>query len=218
LEGGKEFGGEVFMDRRELGIICIAGKGVVSAEGQAYPMKKGDGLYIGKGVRDVVFSATDPSEPPKFYLVSSLAHTAYPTVFIPIEKANPRRLGEAATVNVRTINISSSVLTGADCAGLGYEPPASHAIGSRCFGKPCPNIRRLNPLLSYSVNKITKRLHQEHCRMAFWVRRRGVWDRRATSIVPPPALPLDEKINRKETAFGGFLSLNPAHPARFITQ
>jgi 4-deoxy-L-threo-5-hexosulose-uronate ketol-isomerase len=103
LEGGKEFGGDVFLDRRELGLICVAGNGVVYVEGQAYPMKKGDGLYVGKGVKDVVFSTTDPSKPPKFYLVSSPAHAVYPTVFIPIEKANPRRLGEAATVNVRTV-------------------------------------------------------------------------------------------------------------------
>jgi 4-deoxy-L-threo-5-hexosulose-uronate ketol-isomerase len=103
LEGGKDFGSDVFLDRRELGIICIAGQGSVSADGTEYPMKKGDGLYIGKGVKDVVFSPADKNNPPKFYLASAPAHTAYPTVFIPIEKANPRKLGEAATVNVRTI-------------------------------------------------------------------------------------------------------------------
>jgi 4-deoxy-L-threo-5-hexosulose-uronate ketol-isomerase len=103
LEGGKDFGSDVFLDRRELGIICIAGQGKVSADGTEYPMKKGDGLYIGKGVKDVNFSSTDKGNPPKFYLASAPAHTAYPAVFIPIEKANPRKLGEAATVNVRTI-------------------------------------------------------------------------------------------------------------------
>jgi 4-deoxy-L-threo-5-hexosulose-uronate ketol-isomerase len=36
-------------------------------------------------------------------MASTPAHTTYPTVFIPIEKANPRKLGEAATSNVRTI-------------------------------------------------------------------------------------------------------------------
>jgi 4-deoxy-L-threo-5-hexosulose-uronate ketol-isomerase len=103
LEGGKDFGSEIFLDRRELGIICIAGEGSITTDGTAYKMKKGDGLYIGKGVKDVNFLATDKSNPPKFYLASAPAHTAYPTVFIPIEKANPRKLGEAATVNVRTI-------------------------------------------------------------------------------------------------------------------
>jgi len=102
LEGGKDFGSAVFLDRRELGVICIAGNGSVSVDGTEYKMKKGDGLYIGKGAKDVIFG-TDKNAPPKFYLASSPAHTSYPPVFIPIEKANPRKLGEAATVNVRTI-------------------------------------------------------------------------------------------------------------------
>jgi 4-deoxy-L-threo-5-hexosulose-uronate ketol-isomerase len=103
LEGGKDFGSDVFLDRRELGVICIAGQGKVSADGTEYAMKKGDGLYVGKGVKDLVFSSAAKNDPPKFYLASAPAHTAYPVVFIPIEKANPRKLGEAATVNVRTI-------------------------------------------------------------------------------------------------------------------
>jgi len=102
LEGGKDFGSDVFLDRRELGIICISGTGCVSAGGMEYIMKKGDGLYIGKGVKDVFFNGKK-NNPPKFYLASAPAHTTYPTVFIPIEKANPRKLGEAETVNKRTI-------------------------------------------------------------------------------------------------------------------
>ena len=103
LEGGKDFGGDVFLDRRELGIICVGGRGGISVDGTDYAMGKGDGLYVGKGVRDLVFSATDKADPPRFYLASAPAHTSYPTVFIPIDKANPRRLGDAATVNLRTI-------------------------------------------------------------------------------------------------------------------
>ena len=103
LEGGKDFGSDIFLDRRELGVICIAGEGKISADGTEYAMKKGDGLYIGKGVKDVIFSSKNKNNPPKFYLASAPAHTNYPVVFIPIEKANPRKLGEKATVNVRTI-------------------------------------------------------------------------------------------------------------------
>ena len=99
LLGGKDFGSEVFLDRRELGIICIAGTGTVTADGTAYPLKKGDGLYIGKGTKDVTFAGSA-----KFYLASAPAHTTYPTVFIPIEKAIHRHLGDQKTVNVRTIN------------------------------------------------------------------------------------------------------------------
>jgi len=103
LEGGKDFGSDVFLDRRELGAICIGGEGIVSADGTQHKMKKGDGLYIGKGTKEVIFSASEKSNPPKFYLASTPAHVTFPVVHIPIEKANPRKLGEAATVNVRTI-------------------------------------------------------------------------------------------------------------------
>ena len=103
LEGGKDFGSDVFLDRRELGVICISGEGNISVDGADYKMKKGDGLYIGKGTKDVIFSAIDKNNPPKFYLASTPAHAVYPVVHIPIEKANPRKVGEAATANARTI-------------------------------------------------------------------------------------------------------------------
>ncbi|MCL2881231.1 MAG: 5-dehydro-4-deoxy-D-glucuronate isomerase [Treponema sp.] len=102
LEGGKDFGSDVFLDRRELGIICISGTGHVSADGKHFQMKKGDGLYIGKGTKEVIFSG-DKGNPPKFYMASSPAHAEYPCVFIPIEKANPRKLGDPVQGNVRTI-------------------------------------------------------------------------------------------------------------------
>jgi 4-deoxy-L-threo-5-hexosulose-uronate ketol-isomerase len=103
LEGGKDFGSDVFLDRRELGVICISGEGSVTAGGEKFAMKKGDGLYVGKGVTDVSFASASAANPAKFYLVSAPAHMAYPTVFIPIEKANPRKLGSPETANVRTI-------------------------------------------------------------------------------------------------------------------
>ena len=103
LKGGKDFGTDVFLERRELGIICIANAGTVTAGGKVYDMKKGDGLYIGRGTAEVIFASNDKNNAAKYYIASAPAHTEYPTVHIPIEKANPRKLGEAATCNVRTI-------------------------------------------------------------------------------------------------------------------
>ena len=103
LTGGKDFGSDVFLDRRELGVICIAEAGSISADGVVFKMKKGDGLYIGKGTKTVAFSSNNKEKPAKFYLASAPAHTEYPAVHIPIEKANPRKLGEPGTCNVRTI-------------------------------------------------------------------------------------------------------------------
>jgi len=103
LSGGKDFGSDVFLDRRELGIICISGNGTVTAGETVFKMKKGDGLYIGKGTAKVVFASDSKDEPAKFYMASTPAHAVHPAVHIPIEKANPRKIGEQATCNSRTI-------------------------------------------------------------------------------------------------------------------
>jgi 4-deoxy-L-threo-5-hexosulose-uronate ketol-isomerase len=103
LKGGADFGSDVFLKRRELGVICIANSGSVSADGVEYKMKKGDGLYIGMGTGEVIFASDNKENAAKFYMASTPAHAAYPAVHIPIEKANPRKLGEGASCNVRTI-------------------------------------------------------------------------------------------------------------------
>jgi 4-deoxy-L-threo-5-hexosulose-uronate ketol-isomerase len=103
LLGGKELGAERFLDRRELGVINVGGPGRVILGGEATPLAKGDGLYVGMGVPSVGFESDDGSSPAKFYLVSAPAHQSYPTVKIERSKANPRKLGAPETCNVRTI-------------------------------------------------------------------------------------------------------------------
>lgn len=103
LEGGKEFGTENFLDRRELGIVNIAAAGSVTLDGKKYSLANGDGLYVGMGTKSVVFESDDPAKPAKFYLVSSPAHATYPITHITRDKANPRKLGTQESCNVRTI-------------------------------------------------------------------------------------------------------------------
>ncbi len=103
LEGGKVFGTPYFLDRRELGIINLGAAGRVLIDGESHPLGHGDGLYVGQGKQSVAFCSDDPARPAKFYLVSTPAHTRYPTVFISQDKANPRQLGAAESCNVRTI-------------------------------------------------------------------------------------------------------------------
>ncbi|MBB5395907.1 5-dehydro-4-deoxy-D-glucuronate isomerase [Mucilaginibacter sp. AK015] len=93
-----------FLERRELGIINVAGDGRVTADGQTFDLKKMDCLYIGKGVQQVSFTAVDAATPPVFYLLSSPAHTNYPTTLLPIEQAEKVHTGRSATANKRTIN------------------------------------------------------------------------------------------------------------------
>jgi 4-deoxy-L-threo-5-hexosulose-uronate ketol-isomerase len=103
LVGGKEFGTENFLDRRELGVINIGEPGRVVVDGVAWPLSKDDGLYVGMGAKTVVFESQSPAHPAKFYLMSSPAHRHCPTVHVPEAKANPRKLGTVEAGNVRTI-------------------------------------------------------------------------------------------------------------------
>ena len=103
LEAGKEMGVDYFLERRELGIINIGGKAIVTIDGTEYELKEKDGLYVGKGNKEVSFKSVNPEEPAKLYVNSVPAHKEYETVKIDIEKANPVRLGDNRTLNKRTI-------------------------------------------------------------------------------------------------------------------
>jgi len=99
----KDLGTEFFLERREMGVINVGGKGFISVDGKTYDMVERDGMYIGKGVKEVVFGSLDKNNPAKFYINSSPAHQAYPTVHIPFKNANPKHLGDPKALNVRTI-------------------------------------------------------------------------------------------------------------------
>lgn len=95
---------DYFLERREIGIINVAGAGEVVADGQTYTLNKLDCLYIGKGVKSVTFSSKNASEPAVYFLLSSPAHKTYPTTLMTNEQAVKVKAGSAATANDRTIN------------------------------------------------------------------------------------------------------------------
>ena len=103
LESHPELKADFFLQRREIGIINVGGKGKVYAEDTSYDLSKLDCLYAGKGVKKLSFESEDPAEPALFYLLSAPAHTAYPVQFLPKEKALPTDMGAAETSNARTI-------------------------------------------------------------------------------------------------------------------
>ncbi len=89
----KTLGAAYFLERREMGVVNVAGPGTITVDGTAYPMQKLDGLYIGKGAKEVCFESNNPSQPAHFYFSSTPAHATYPTQHIPISKAAPAHLG-----------------------------------------------------------------------------------------------------------------------------
>lgn len=98
------FGTKFFLERREIGIFNIGGKGAVSVDGVSYPMDFKDCLYITMGAREVLFSSESESSPAKFYMVSAPAHRSYETKLLKLADAAKKPLGESATANKRVIN------------------------------------------------------------------------------------------------------------------
>jgi 4-deoxy-L-threo-5-hexosulose-uronate ketol-isomerase len=104
LNGDKKaLASDVFLARREIGIINVGGPGKINAAGTNYPMAKQDGLYIGMGVKNVTFESENTNNPARFYFISTPAHVNYPTTHIPIASAHPINLGKDANSNKRTI-------------------------------------------------------------------------------------------------------------------
>ncbi|WP_337966170.1 5-dehydro-4-deoxy-D-glucuronate isomerase [uncultured Flavobacterium sp.] len=102
-----------FLERREIGIINVGGKGSIVVEGKTFKLDFKDALYIGSGNKEVVFKSDDSKNPAKFYINSAPAHTNYPTVKVSLAEANKLQLGTMETANHRTVNqmIIGSVVT-----------------------------------------------------------------------------------------------------------
>jgi 4-deoxy-L-threo-5-hexosulose-uronate ketol-isomerase len=103
LEAGKELAADFFCQRREVGVLNIGGTGTVTVDGAEYAMENLDGLYIGRGSKDISFTSTDAANPARFYLISYPAHTEYPTTLAKKADANALELGTVEDSNKRTI-------------------------------------------------------------------------------------------------------------------
>jgi 4-deoxy-L-threo-5-hexosulose-uronate ketol-isomerase len=103
LPNEAELRANYFLERRELGIINVGGKGTVVADGVNYEIEKLECVYLGKGTQKVHFESKEVSSPAQFYILSVPAHQSYPNSKMTKEQASPVNLGELATSNKRTI-------------------------------------------------------------------------------------------------------------------
>lgn len=95
---------DYFLERREMGIICIAGAGTVHVDGEVFELEKLDCLYIGKGKKEVRFQNSNGAEPAKFVFFSAPAHQAFPVQKMKSAEASPAELGSIDNNNHRVIN------------------------------------------------------------------------------------------------------------------
>lgn len=103
LKGGKELAAANFAERRETGVINLGGNGIITVDGAVYNMENLDGLYIGRGVEDILFDSEDKSAPALFYIVSYPAHADYPTTHAKKSDSEEISLGSSEDANERVI-------------------------------------------------------------------------------------------------------------------
>ena len=85
-------------DRREVGIVCLAGTGSVIADSDKFDVRAEDIVYVGAGT-EAIRLAGDAT----FYLVSAPAHEPHPTTLITRAEAQTLEIGEAAKASRRTL-------------------------------------------------------------------------------------------------------------------
>ncbi len=95
---------EYFCERREVGVMNVAGAGSILVDGTEYKLNFKDALYIGKGSKEVIFKSDDVSNPAHFYINSAPAHKEFPTKRVTLGDANVIHLGAMETSNERDIN------------------------------------------------------------------------------------------------------------------
>lgn len=95
---------QYFLERRELGIINVGGKGTVEADGEKYDLDFKEALYISKETKKVIFSSADKNAPSKFYINAAPAHHKFATKKITKKEAEIVTLGSLENSNHRTIN------------------------------------------------------------------------------------------------------------------
>jgi 4-deoxy-L-threo-5-hexosulose-uronate ketol-isomerase len=95
---------DYFLERRELGIFNVGGKGIVTVDSETFILEYKEALYLGQGKRKVVFMSEDKNKPAKFYINSAPAHKSYPDRKITTNEADVVVLGSLETSNHRTVN------------------------------------------------------------------------------------------------------------------
>lgn len=95
---------DYFFERREAGVLNVGqSPAVVSVDGAEHALGANECLYIGRGSREVSFSAPNAS-PADLFFCSLPAHTGYPTTKAGIGDAQIVHVGSGDSANERVIH------------------------------------------------------------------------------------------------------------------
>lgn len=104
LTAGEELRAEYFLQRREMGVINIGGRGIITVDGRTYWLEPNDGMYLGMGEKKISFASETKTNPAKFYFNSTPAHTSYPTVVIRPEETADKNASNKDVVVIQDKN------------------------------------------------------------------------------------------------------------------
>lgn len=93
-----------FLERREIGIINVGGKGIIKVDGKTIEIEKKEGLYIGRNHKEISFLSVDKDHAAHFYFNSALAHKEFPIKKVGLKDAEVVELGSLESSNARKIN------------------------------------------------------------------------------------------------------------------
>lgn len=158
INDGSLLSADYFFERREAGIINIGGRGAVVLDNDTYKLEHGDALYIGKGIRKVIFESIDEKDPAMFYLNSCPAHKEYESKRISMAEARKVEMGNKENLNVRTINqyIHPSVLDTCQLT-MGMTTLKSGSVWNTM---PChTHARRMEVYLYFGMNENDRVFH-----------------------------------------------------------
>jgi len=98
LEAPSELSAEYLLERRELGLVCLAGSVKVTIDGKEYTLETEDIIYIGRGSREIRLSGTA-----ELYFTSSMCHADFPTTLIKKDSADAIVIGDKKFASERTL-------------------------------------------------------------------------------------------------------------------
>jgi 4-deoxy-L-threo-5-hexosulose-uronate ketol-isomerase len=89
---------EFLLERREMGLVCLAGDILVEVDGDSFKLKSEDILYLSQGSREIKVSGTGD-----IYFTSSMCHTKHQTTLITKESSDSIVIGDKKNSSERTL-------------------------------------------------------------------------------------------------------------------
>jgi 4-deoxy-L-threo-5-hexosulose-uronate ketol-isomerase len=103
LKAPAELKAQSFTERREVGILNIGGPGSIRVGDSAFPMRKLDVVYVGRGAPQITLGTDDTDRPARYFLVSYPAHAEHPTARVGADDADASELGSQERANRRRL-------------------------------------------------------------------------------------------------------------------